>query len=94
MKNPLILVIQLPIKAYALFISPWLGNNCRFQPTCSAYMVQALNRHGVLKGLYLGIARLLKCHPFTKTCGHDPVPESFEWAIDWRLPFRYKHTDR
>lgn len=93
MKRLLINIVKLPIRAYVLLVSPWLGNNCRFQPTCSAYTLQALDRHGVLKGVYLGLRRIMRCHPYHKSCGFDPVPEQFEWAIDWRRPFRYKHTD-
>ena len=61
------------IKFYQITLSPLLGSNCRFQPTCSAYMIEAINLHGVLKGLSLGIKRISKCHPFGSK-GYDPVP--------------------
>lgn len=48
-------------------------NSCKFTPTCSNYMIDALNEYGVIKGLYLGIKRILKCNPFNKKCGYDPV---------------------
>lgn len=48
--------------------------NCRFYPTCSNYMIESLERYGIFKGLYLGIKRILKCHPFGKY-GYDPVPK-------------------
>ena len=65
------------IKGYQKFISPLLGDNCRFYPTCSAYAIEALRVHGALKGSYLAIRRILKCHPFHKG-GIDPVPPKKE----------------
>jgi hypothetical protein len=62
------------IKAYQWILSPLLGPSCRFQPTCSHYAFQALKTHGVLKGLYLSIIRISKCHPWGDS-GYDPVPE-------------------
>ncbi|MDF1721559.1 MAG: membrane protein insertion efficiency factor YidD [Minwuia sp.] len=64
----------LPIRFYQYVISPWLGPNCRFQPTCSAYAIEALERHGLLRGSWLGLRRLSRCHPFGGH-GYDPVPE-------------------
>ncbi|WP_178198209.1 membrane protein insertion efficiency factor YidD [Ligilactobacillus sp. Marseille-Q7487] len=64
------------IRGYQKFISPLLGPNCRYQPTCSAYMIQALEKHGLLLGFLLGISRILRCHPFAKG-GFDPVPDKF-----------------
>ncbi|MCK5114765.1 MAG: membrane protein insertion efficiency factor YidD [Phycisphaerae bacterium] len=61
------------IRFYQLAISPWLGWNCRFEPSCSSYALAALRRHGLIKGLYLALRRLLRCHPFSNG-GHDPVP--------------------
>ena len=61
------------IKFYQITISPLLGSNCRFQPTCSQYMIEAINLHGVLKGLSLGFKRISKCHPLGPK-GYDPVP--------------------
>lgn len=61
------------IKFYQITLSPLLGPNCRFQPTCSQYMIEAINHHGVLKGLSLGFKRISKCHPFGAK-GYDPVP--------------------
>ena len=63
----------LPIRFYQLSISPLLGSKCRFQPTCSQYMILAIEEWGVLKGIYLGMRRLFKCHPWGPH-GHDPVP--------------------
>ncbi|MGR9086774.1 MAG: membrane protein insertion efficiency factor YidD [Gammaproteobacteria bacterium] len=64
------------IKCYKYFISPLLGNHCRFHPSCSSYSMEALQRHGAFIGLYLSLRRLLKCHPFHPG-GIDHVPENF-----------------
>ncbi|MCX7096763.1 MAG: membrane protein insertion efficiency factor YidD [Methylococcales bacterium] len=64
------------IKFYKYFISPLLGSNCRFYPSCSSYSLEALQRHGAVIGSYLTLKRLLKCHPFHQG-GIDPVPEKF-----------------
>jgi putative membrane protein insertion efficiency factor len=61
------------VKGYRLLLSPWLGSSCRFEPTCSAYALQALEQHGAAKGTYLMLARLGRCHPWCEG-GHDPVP--------------------
>ena len=61
------------IKLYQIFLSPFLGKNCRFNPTCSNYTNQALIKYGVLKGSYLAIKRLCKCHPFSKAVYEDPL---------------------
>ena len=62
------------IKGYRLLLSPWLGNSCRFEPTCSAHAMQALERHGAATGSYLMVARLARCQPWCQG-GCDPVPE-------------------
>ena len=62
------------VRAYRLLLSPWLGSGCRFEPTCSAYSLQALEKHGAAAGSYLTVARLVRCHPWCAG-GHDPVPE-------------------
>ncbi len=62
------------IKVYQVAISPWLGGNCRYVPTCSAYAEEALRVHGVLRGLALTLRRLGRCHPWGGS-GYDPVPE-------------------
>lgn len=61
------------IRFYQLCISPCLGPHCRFTPTCSRYTYEAICKYGIFKGIYLGIRRILKCHPFHKG-GYDPVP--------------------
>jgi putative membrane protein insertion efficiency factor len=61
------------VKGYRLLLSPWLGSSCRFEPTCSAYSLQALQAHGAAAGSYLTMARIARCHPWCQG-GHDPVP--------------------
>jgi uncharacterized protein len=61
------------VKGYRLVLSPWLGSACRFTPTCSAYSLEALERHGAATGTYLTLARIARCHPWCAG-GHDPVP--------------------
>jgi len=65
--------ILLLIKGYSYLISPLLGNNCRYYPSCSAYTYEAVERYGVGRGLWLGLRRILRCHPFHPG-GVDPVP--------------------
>jgi len=61
------------VRAYRLLLSPWLGNACRFEPTCSVYALQALEHHGALGGSYLAARRILRCNPWCAG-GCDPVP--------------------
>lgn len=61
------------VRAYRLLLSPWLGSACRFEPTCSAYALVALERHGAAAGSLLTLGRLARCHPWCAG-GHDPVP--------------------
>ena len=71
-KNILIKVVNL----YKLIVSPYLGNNCRYLPTCSQYFIDSLNEYGVLKGILMGTKRILKCHPIKFLGGgegFDPV---------------------
>ncbi|MBK6701772.1 MAG: membrane protein insertion efficiency factor YidD [Saprospiraceae bacterium] len=67
-------IIIFPIRVYQIFISPILGKNCRFNPTCSNYMIQAVNEWGIFYGFFLGIRRITKCHPWGGT-GDDPIPK-------------------
>ena len=66
-------LLIIPIKLYQILLSPLIGPSCRFTPTCSNYAIQAINKHGPLKGLWLAIKRISKCHPWGDS-GHDPVP--------------------
>lgn len=73
-------IILLLIRFYQKYISIFLGKNCRFIPTCSAYTYEAVERFGVIKGVYLGIRRILKCHPWHPG-GFDPVPEKKKKSV-------------
>jgi len=66
-------IIVFLIRIYQLSISPFLGSNCRYQPTCSQYSVDAVNKYGPLKGGWLALKRISSCHPWGGH-GHDPVP--------------------
>ncbi|HET6602923.1 MAG TPA: membrane protein insertion efficiency factor YidD [Xanthomonadaceae bacterium] len=70
MKSILILLLR----GYKRFLSPWLGTRCRFQPTCSAYAMEAIERFGALRGSWMAAARILRCHPLHPG-GYDPVPD-------------------
>ena len=63
----------IPIRLYQVTLSPLLGQNCAHTPTCSNYAIEAINKHGPFKGLWLAIKRISKCHPWGDS-GHDPVP--------------------
>ena len=67
-------ILSWPVKAYRLIGSPWVGHNCRYQPTCSAYALEALQKHGGLKGGWLAARRILRCHPWGRS-GIDNVPD-------------------
>jgi putative membrane protein insertion efficiency factor len=75
-------LIQL-VRFYRLAISPWFGANCRFEPTCSNYAIEALQVHGILKGTFLAAKRIGRCHPWGAS-GYDPVPDVPEDADETR----------
>lgn len=66
------------IRGYQRLLSPWLGSNCRYLPTCSAYTAEAISRFGLLRGGWLGLRRVGRCHPFA-AAGVDPVPQNYVW---------------
>ncbi|MFS2034791.1 membrane protein insertion efficiency factor YidD [Polaromonas sp. CT11-55] len=72
------------VKGYRLLLSPWLGSACRFEPTCSAYSLEALQQHGAAVGSYLTLRRLARCHPWCEG-GHDPVPPAATAARPFSL---------
>jgi putative membrane protein insertion efficiency factor len=73
------------VRAYRFALSPWVGRSCRFTPTCSAYALEALERHGALAGSALAGWRLLRCHPLCHG-GCDPVPDNPPWKRGRRVP--------
>lgn len=77
MRKIAIVPIWILIKFYQKAISPWLGSNCRFHPTCSYYMLEACQTHGFFKGFFLGVKRILRCHPWGGS-GIDLVPPKKE----------------
>ena len=72
--DPLGVVLRGLIRGYQLLVSPMLGHSCRHLPTCSEYTAEAIARHGSMRGGWLGLRRVLRCHPWG-TSGYDPVPE-------------------
>lgn len=72
--SPMAKVAAVPVRAYKLVISPFIGANCRYQPTCSVYALEALERHGALKGGWLAVRRMARCHPWGGS-GIDNVPD-------------------
>lgn len=71
--SPLARLLALPVRAYRLIFSPWVGFNCRYDPTCSAYALEALEKHGGLRGGWLAAKRVARCHPWGGV-GVDDVP--------------------
>ena len=71
-------ILQLLVRGYQVVLSPLFGDCCRFTPSCSNYMIEALRTHGAAKGTLLGLRRILRCHPFGG-CGYDPVPAKGRW---------------
>jgi len=75
------------IAAYRYLLSPWVGNNCRYWPTCSEYAREAIEQHGAARGSYLAARRLARCHPYGRG-GVDPVPAAFAWRCTCRAEAR------
>lgn len=73
--TPLARLFAVPVKAYRLLFSPWVGHNCRYQPTCSQYALDALEQHGAVRGGWLTLRRIARCHPWGAS-GYDPVPDA------------------
>ena len=72
--SPMAYLVSLPVRFYSLVFSPWVGHGCRYQPTCSAYAMEALEKHGALKGSWLAVWRIGRCHHWGGS-GIDNVPD-------------------
>ena len=70
------------VRGYQVVLSPMMGGACRFEPSCSNYMIEALHVHGAIKGTILGLWRILRCHPWGDY-GYDPVPAKGRWKNDF-----------
>ena len=79
-KTIIISILIFLIKIYQWLISPLLKTNCRYLPTCSEYSIESLKKHGIIKGIYLSLKRILNCHPFGDE-GFDPVPKNTKKEI-------------
>lgn len=92
-KNPIILFLLAQIRIYQLFISPLIGSNCRFYPSCSQYCFESLKKFGLIKGIYYSFLRIKECHPFGKS-GFDPVKKKIvlkEISLSEIKPHRKKN---
>lgn len=74
------------IRLYQVTLSPMIGRQCRYLPTCSAYTDEAIDRYGIWPGVWMGLARILRCQPFG-SAGFDPVPGRLDPAYRWYLPW-------
>jgi putative membrane protein insertion efficiency factor len=77
-KNAAVRAALFALDFYKAYVSLWFAGSCRFEPTCSRYMYEAIERFGVPRGAWLGAKRLLRCQPFSGKFGFDPVPEKWE----------------
>lgn len=73
MKRLISFLLKLFIKGYQRLVSPFIGQHCRYYPTCSQYALESINKHGPFKGGYFAIRRILRCHPWHDG-GYDPIP--------------------
>ncbi|MGF7436705.1 membrane protein insertion efficiency factor YidD [Lentilactobacillus senioris] len=81
------------VHGYQRYISPLFPPSCRYYPTCSNYMIQAIQKHGAIKGVLMGSARILRCHPFVKG-GYDPVPDHFSLRRNKEAASKYRKEMR
>lgn len=86
-RTPGRLLARAAIGAYRLLLSPLIGRQCRYQPTCSAYTLEAVEAFGLWAGGWIGLARILRCNPFGAS-GYDPVPPALDPVYRWWRPWR------
>ena len=84
LKKTFAFILKLPIYIYKGVISPLIPHTCRFYPTCSSYMIDAIEKHG-LKGIGMGFKRIGRCRPRNKKCGYDPVPANIKGEAKWLI---------
>lgn len=75
-------ILKLPVYFYKSCLSPLIPHSCKFYPTCSSYMLGAIDHFGI-KGVWIGIKRIFKCSPFSKSHGYDPLPINIKGEIKW-----------
>ncbi|OIN85705.1 MAG: membrane protein insertion efficiency factor YidD [Alphaproteobacteria bacterium CG1_02_46_17] len=98
-RNPLTYLALGFIRLYRLILSPWMGNQCRFHPTCSHYAEEAFLTHGFFKGLVLTLWRIVRCAPWGRGPWNDPVPpkkpepDTANTGFAWLRPFRYNEAN-
>ncbi len=80
--SPLARLLALPVRGYRIALSPWVGRSCRYMPTCSAYALEALEKHGAVRGAALAAARIARCQPWGGS-GIDNVPEAVKTCPSW-----------
>ena len=80
---PVFILAIFLIYIYKLIISPILPKTCKFYPTCSTYMLQAIKEFGIIKGVIIGLKRLFKCNSFTSCWGYDPIPDNIKGDYKW-----------
>ena len=85
-------ILLLPVYFYRKCISPLTPPSCRYRPTCSLYAVQAIKKHGPIKGFYLATWRILRCNPWGGY-GYDPVPEEFHWNLSYLKKYQIRDID-
>ncbi len=85
-------LLTAPIRAYKFFLSPWLGQSCRFSPTCSSYAIEAIETWGPGRGSWLALRRIGRCHPWCQG-GDDPVPHKPGGCQSKSTPLPRSHTE-